>query len=172
MCVKVSVIRVLIAHAVRVNAQVTVQADDGKRTDVEFKRERVIWKRILVESQVVVVTRTEVENVAGEHETSKAEVGCNHAAVTGVTCVFNTAVVFFLLKFNEFLVEGFRVVGGMAFHINAGVEHEFHGIAVAAQIKSSVEARPDCVAKGFASAIIHAADKACRNRLLIVFITE
>ncbi len=139
---------------------------------VKFERKRVVGECELVERQVVEVARTEMENVAGEHQSPESHVDGEHPAVARIARVFHAAVVFLFLEFDKFAVKGFRVVGAVVFDVDSRVEHEFHGIAVAAQIDSSVHSGPDRVAKRFASAVVDAADKACRDCLPFVPVAE
>ena len=155
-------IDILGAHT-RIDAQVTIERHHAQGSKLHVERKHIVRERKLVQAQVVVVTRAPMHHVAAEVEASPVVVQGKMGSVAGVTRVFQSRIVLFLLDFQEFPVERPRILRRMAFVINAGIQNEIDGIRITAQVNAPVNSRPNRIAERFATTVIEAAHQRHRQ---------
>ena len=87
----------------------------------------------------------------------------NMGAVASIARIFDTRIVFFLLDFQKFPIERFRILRRMAFVINSGVQDEVDGICIAAQVNAPVNSWPNRIIQRLATTIVDTAHQRHRQ---------
>ena len=154
------VVLVFHAHAVVVNTQVRIKADNAQGAKPHVHGKHVVREGKLVQGQVVIITGSPVHHVASQINAQPIVIESEMSAVAGVARILHARIIFFFLDLYKLPVKRLWRCRRVGLVIDAGVQHKVHGVCIATHVDTAVDSRPNSIAKGFSPTIVDTAHHA------------
>ena len=162
------VVLVFHAHAVVVNTQVRIKADNAQGAKPHVHGKHVVREGKLVQRQVVIITGSPVHHVTAQINAQPVVIEAKMSAVAGVARILHARIIFFFLDLYKLPVKRLWRCRRVGLIIDAGVQHKVHGVRIATHVYAAVNSRPNSIAKGFSPTIVdtahHASSKGYTGR--------